>query len=436
MIVRRSTLNIGLVVLLALWPFYIEFEVIQNAGVNPQRLMALVIVALFVFSVTTDSRHFVALREAWRMNPVFHGLMVAYFVWRIAAAVLAGEAKGLLLVAFEVFTYLAVYFVFLIYTFRLGYADRWLMILEKVFLVICGLCLIEFLLGQNLFSRFATNLDRAAIVTETVVRQEGHRVKATFEHPLTLVHFIAIVFPFVLINRLRSSSNFVSYGLLILCAAVMLLTRSRSAVVLMLALGFVYFVVVSRRYSFDQRLLLWIFFGSVFVVFLFALIAFASEFYGKSLFSSDARYAQLVNSYYAISAEPFFGYGPGYPLGVLLYDLSREFANSGALKLWEANAGSIDNRFLSIALESGIPSLLLFVGFNVVVLLKAFRLLGVLSAMGERDKLLESSILSIIGALLVMAILSIFTVHSFYYMALASLVYSTDRAGQRVARGA
>lgn len=425
-----SGLLLVYLLLVTLWPFYIDIRLSANVGVNPQRIISGLFAVLFLLGFMPDRNHRMFMTKHIGENSRFYIPFIFYFGWRVLSALSSGRPISIFVMLYELTSYFVIYFGFLICIFYEGRRRLLLGFLTAAALVLIALCFVEGILQYNYFAQFASRQDRIAISSQEIIRAGSHRVKGTFEHPLTLVQYIALIMPLLVVataGLYRSSTRF---AWLILFVFVLLMTKSRSAIAFLGAVFFLYFWAKYITRRMPNRLptppfLLWI--GVALIAACFTIISFTSEYYGRTYLDSPARKAQLINGVIAVAKAPMLGYGPGAPSGVILYEISRE--SRFAEKMWARNAMTVDNRYITIAIESGIPGLFFFLSFNFIVLYHAYCELkesGIALGRTQEWYWLLASMMSCVGALIVMVILSIFTVHSVYFIVLASLVYSTD----------
>jgi O-antigen ligase len=255
------------------------------------------------------------------------------------------------------------------------------------------------------------------------MRGGNYRLQATFAHPLLLVQYIAFALPLTAYVAIESRSSFyrtISWIAVPYLIATSLFTGSRSALVaivvvlMMLALLYIYRTIHKR-----QLLLLAtvVSFGLVIsTLALFAVVTLThfdmSYFTGRSLTeiqSSGARLKMLQNGIPLVLNHPALGYGIGTAATVLGFT-------------GEQNALTIDNFFLSLALESGFVGLLIYFVFAGVAILKGSRA-GV-NTESEIALLANMAAISIVGMLAVQTILSLSYILPLFFLsaALASRV--------------
>jgi len=194
------------------------------------------------------------------------------------------------------------------------------------------------------------------------VRDSQYRVKATFHHPLLLAEYLVCMLPllFYRFGRARVLERAALAVLLAMIVWVIFKAQSRSAIVtaLLVTLAFagVFLARSFARKRLDARTVLSLLAIPLLLVFLAAAYAYVFELaVGRSraeYASSIARLAMLAQGIPLLLAKPVFGYGIG----------------NGPLTLGflsERGKITLDNYYLSLTLDSGIPALVLLLALMV-----------------------------------------------------------------------
>jgi hypothetical protein len=425
------SLLLAYVVFYILWPFYIDLKIAPGVGLNPQRLVSATIAIMVVIIFFLKPTVFSPLATGFKRRKLFFTSLICYFVWRIVTAFSANFSASFSFAIYEILSYLIIFFGFWVFILNTNKINQYLKVLMWITLTLTIIGIAEYMIGSNMFAQFATSDNRIAISSSEILREGGHRVKTTFEHPLTLVQFLAIVLPLMLVSGKHIFNNLTRWLILFCCITLLALTKSRSALIfLIITASYYYFIlyISSKGEEKRTRLATVVFFAFIVTATATLLFTMDEDLFGRSLFESTARMAQLLNGLVAITESPYFGYGPGLRAGELVYDIAS--SSRSAAQMWESNASTVDNRFLSIALESGLPALILFLTFSLYALINSHNLLiqaGRMGIKGHHWRLLLGSSLSCIGTLTTMMILSIFTVHSLYFISLSIVVYTSIR---------
>ena len=260
-----------------------------------------------------------------------------------------------------------------------------------------------------MFSQFADPDTRAGLTALMDKTRDGaYRVQSTFEHPLSLSQYLVIIAPLALIFY-RSKTWFLlsltSFSLIVLAA---LFTGSRSALVAplgatLVAVTFLAYHKYKVRGSGAGGFIVMLVAS---ISLLLALLVLPSIILGEGSQSQSAstatRLAQLQNGYIAVKNRPLLGYGPGKASAVIM---STGDTDAGAQTI---HRETTDNLFLTRVVESGIPSLLLYLMIIFCVIRTGARDVYVEDP-GER-RLRIMLLVSVVSGALTMLILSIFTV--------------------------
>lgn len=422
---RKIPLRYGMVTILlggfflfmSAWPYYIDLRLPGLGGLNPQRVILLILTFIVLGGLAFDSAFGNRFYRALMTHRLIISMFCAFFFIRFLTSVVRGSPQSIVVAAYEIPSNLLL----LVLT---AFLARWqenrdlilkVIIISGVF-VLCS-AVVEGVVKQNFFLRFAGGEERRVIESlgTEILRDGKYRVRGIFENPLTLTHYLIMYIPFVLIAGFYFRWRWFSILLLFLSLLSVIFTWSRSGLLLMILVLGVF--AVSRIRDRIVRVLV------VLLITLFSVSVFfvSDQPLSADFFESYARKAQLVNGILAIADRPILGYGVSNQIGEVIY--GKSLMGRDALLMWESNATTTDNRYLTIALESGLPSLGLFIAAVLLILkkgLKASRRWGG-EQQGERN-LMVCFVLSAFASLVVMSILSIYTVHPFFYIVLGLIL--------------
>lgn len=342
---------------------------------HPQKLLYLSFFGIWLISCFKSSE----LRARIRENLRGHRLIVVLF-WILVALRLGSVAVSkevgysFLRVTDEMLVQFALFPIVLsvVHTPR----DVRLLVTTLVAAACCNaaLALPEAALKRNLFERVIT-LDTLDPVTARQIivakfRGGSYRAQASFDHPLLFAEFLAMSLPFAAMSILRPGwrRSLWVIATLAICAGLVL-ARSRSAfgaaLVVAAALAM---LIVFRNMTSAQRSP-W---PLVFTIFVIPLLAVAGVAVvellgglvsgsGHEEYSSSASRIQMLGIGLPLVAEkPLMGHGAAlgaYTLG---------FANT-------MNVLTLDNYFLSIALDSGVIYLAAYLLFGAAGMMIAAR---------------------------------------------------------------
>lgn len=404
-------------------PFYIGIEPVQNAQINAERILLVLLAAAIVKRDVLPT--FVgAVRDLAAERKLIFWSVTGYFALRMVAAILSPYAVSIPIALYEIASNLIVFFAFFAIFSRLNVDQEVSKILRFGIILIAGVVALELVLGFNIFTALAPEGAGAAINNASIARSGLLRVKGTFEHPLTLAHMIVMILPLFLFAKLPISSKarLLSIALLV---GMGFATGSRSGLVLMAVQLGLWAVLRPMRINLGAGHITTR--GVAFAVaplVLAAVLVLAEQRSGAGLFESHVREAQIRNGLIAIREKPFFGFGPGPGAIAAITEGMR--GGIGAMKLWRANLGTVDNWYLSVLLSSG------FMGFAAFVLLIGsilYQGVELFSNAARRywlqqqgwDGLALGLLIGCTFGAIFMAILSIFTLHPLFFILAAWL---------------
>ncbi|WP_185804939.1 O-antigen ligase family protein [Pontivivens nitratireducens] len=406
-------------------PFYIGPELAANVQLNVERL-TLALMAAAVLTGVYGKVIRPAISQLWRTSPVFLLSFIGFFLWRALAAFMSPYTVSQYLVINEVASNAFVFILFFWLYFQNGTIQPVLRILTFSVFWMAAVVAIELATQSNPFTPFASASAGDAILNASIERGGMLRSKGAFEHPLTLGQYVVFLLPIVLFMDRAQLPLRRAFLVAVLLIGIGIATGSRATLLILTAQILIYLLFWGLRVGISGRqvnlgVFLWIL-VPVAAVFVAAL---AERITGNELFSSYTRVAQIVNGLIAAGNAPWFGFGQG-PGGTQAIADAVTYA-SGSLILWEANLNTIDNWFLSILLGSGLPAVILFLMFNLVVLLSGMRCIlhgPTRRAIRQRGELGQfiGVFIAFGGSLGFMGILSIFTLHPLHFILLAWLL--------------
>lgn len=347
------------------WPRLIVFRAGGLPAVNPEKLAFVILLASWFWVVMTSSavRSGLAYR-AGQLAPVLWavGILVA---WRIVTA-FAGEPAGYYLGLKIAATELLAYYLMLLIGLSVWRAPAdvrpfvWAVVLAGVVVSLVGAY--EALVSRNLFINFVSmdedSTGRLAEAVREKFRSGKYRVQAGFEHPLVMAEFLVLAVPcalYLFVTTRRMISKAILLGVLGLFCTLVYKTDSRAAlgmIGLTLVLAVLLFAYRSFRVS---KSILGVVIGLLVPAVLITLPLLISLMVGlvessgaTGNASTSARVYMLKYGIPLVIDHPVFGFGVGQggvQVGYMLF--------SGLY--------SIDNHYLGLALDSGLPALSAYV---------------------------------------------------------------------------
>lgn len=366
-----SILLLILMSIYVLWPTYLILKVGALPKLEPRRLALLVSISFFVVMYIGSRlfRHDVS----WARNPEHKFascILLLYLFWRLCSCMLSqSPVAGISYVLREFINYFLVYFVsFGLFRYA-NVSSRASQLIIWLALIVSVYVFIEWTTGYNFFVTltpyFTGGIDSDDVAAMTAMQSVSRvrdgllRAQGTFEHPLVLSEFASIAFCFALSSILfcrKIHTRLVSLCACVLTLFVIYASGSRSGVVFSGAGAGVVFLLwlLSSKKKISKSsaaLKILLFFGLISSSILIAIPTIQLFAYGASSEqkeSSSVRVEMLERGIPAIAESPIFGLGVGEALNV-----AGIVGRKGVVTL--------DNQYLALAIDSGLPALLFLV---------------------------------------------------------------------------
>lgn len=386
--------------------------------INPQRVVGLLLVLCVVLNSLLSRSWYARGVERLKLakGPVL--LVSSFFLWRLLSAFFSEDpVYSLFIVTIDIMLQF-VFFILIIVEFnsrRDVRAGLNIILAGAILVVLFGV--IESITEHNIFFSLAPSGSSdtayiASAVSEKI--RESYRVQAAFLHPLVLAEYLVIVIPvavmflFFLQCRLlfKISAAFVLAGGLY----VLICTGSRSGIV-----AFGIQIIVFSFFLLRQKIKKSRGFRTVFVftvaVGVFCAVSVVAYYYGPNLLlgrdstemsSTATRLIQLYKGSSAVEDKPLMGWGPGVG------------GNYAAVENPKTGMATVDDYYLSLALESGIPALVLFV-LMLWMFIQKSRQIAKLSTINY-SRTAEFFSISLIGFAIFCTILSIYEIFTIIFV--------------------
>lgn len=393
------SLMVFVVSLSILWPRYIFFHFGGLPSINPYTALIMVglysIFVSFVYSPSFSAR----IAAVFRSSGWSGKLVLAWFVWRLLACFLGSEPLYSLVGFVRELIYVGSFFLFGCVLAANNGSAKWLV--RAV--VICGVIVgsagvIEGVTQHNFFTKFATAGEEGdmsgalANVLLDKIRGGQYRAQSTFDHPIVFAQFLAALVPLAIYGLLRETSKF---WRLVACIALPIAllaiakSGSRSGIVsVVIAFGLMGCVMWLRAIAHGKIskviaiVALPALLGAIGIGYL-VLQELAIGRSQQEMGSSGYRLQMLNLGVSALFDSPLWGFGQGLAI-----------SKAGIVN--PAGLATIDNYFLSIALDSG------YVGFALMVLFLlvfSFKSLAFAIAESSADGLLVGACLAAVLAI-------------------------------------
>lgn len=360
-------LKIWLTILLgtmALWPTYLLIKIGALPTLDGRRIVAgISIGAMFFFLISRKGLLTPLFKE--NATPFRYGsiLIFTYTIWRIISSLIApSPIEALTTVFWEILYYYSMFFVGALFFSRTSLHEWTMTIFMIIGVLIAGFAGLEWVMNKNILLQLVPNnkefADFQAALALSRVRDGFFRAQATFEHPLLLAEYSAMLVSFGMAALLWPHKRIafrILGGVTIMGAvAAALFTGSRSALVTVAAGGGIVFMLwlyapkqpIQKNKSALRKIT---FIFTIIATLGIVLPASTLLLQGKSkteISSTEARLQMLQLGLPSIQQYPLLGTGPGT-------------ADSVAGILTGSGITTLDNYFLAIAIESGIPGVLL-----------------------------------------------------------------------------
>ena len=422
---------------LVFWPTYAVFTVSGMPSIDPRKVSLLLLLLTVIYTCLNVEFTLTALRRTLANAGVLTMLLVFFAAWRFAS-VLASDnmEKAVIQFGWELLTFFMI-LVATIVSLRTPRDMQAAMSAMTVCVAIVSLVAIfERFYGSNFISPLAPrNLEfdaAQALALQAKIREGANRVQATFEHPMALAEFLVLMAPivvFIALRHQRRAMRLFALATLPMLSAAVFLTQTRSAFFAlagMVVLGAILWMAKSLR---TQTLGFRGYLSFVGIAIIIAILASAAGIAttlvsGRSEAeqqSSLERVEQIKRAESVIEKAPLFGAGVG---------LGNDTIGFNAFK----GRLYVDNYYLTLALDSGLPGAFLF----ILILLTA-GITGVMlffSRSGEVAEMAGCLALSIFALGLTKAVLSIHYNLTYAYMVIGLLIVLKEQREAKHESGA
>lgn len=350
---------LGFIVVFHLWPAYAVIKVGALPGINLQRIFMLLLIISWLFTLLSSQLYYDNfIKQVLKYRYLVINLFV-YFTLRYISVLRSDNFLFSFYAATNEFiSYFLLFLIGLTVWHNTKQVTRLLHLLVILSIIISLLGLYESRVERNIFEQFIPiTSDYLAQTLEAKIR-DSYRVQATFEHPLVLAEYFVFIIPLSLAMAINSRIRFYQIfggAAVILDILAMWKTGSRTGIIVLIGLGFlvalwkIWFII---KHSKDYKIVAFLLsiLPIVAAVVPLGFLVINHLLQGRSseeASSTVTRLVQLDLGIPLVLKHPFLGYGPGN--GAILLDIRSE-----------SGLPTIDNYYLSIALESGFPALVVF----------------------------------------------------------------------------
>ena len=422
---------------LGVWPDYLALSVGALPWITVTRLVAIPMCLVFLVSLSQSQAYRAALAERLNAAPAVWKLLAIYFIIAFATVLVSAKmAVSVNKLIIAVYAWGSIFLLAVQLFARAGAARRFALLLWAAVLVCCLTGLLEARMGQVVWAgrvpQFLQIEDEAVarILSGSVRSAIGvHRVQGKFTTALSLAEFLALATPFVLHfvatgrNLLQRAAAAATVPLIFVVIAK---TDSRLGIVGfgLATLGYLFYWAL-RRWRSDARsgfapLILLAY--PVFMVLVLLSSFFVTRVHnavwgsGAHEASNTARVEQLRDGIDIVLRQPW-GQGIGRAAEVL-----------GHTNL--LGTLTIDNFYLSIAIEAGVIGMIAYFGAFFAALFAGARMV-VRTDLDEETAWLVPALLSVGNYVVIKTVLSQQDNQALAFAVLGMAVALIYRAGSR-----
>lgn len=415
-------LYLAYLTLFTLWPTYAGLKVAGLPILNIQRIYALLLIVLTLSSLFASPKNMTIAYRVFRESLGAVVLVSLFFLWRLVSSVFSEDPiYSVFIAALDI---LLQYSFFMITILVVSNEKKVIKSLQFVLYgaaIVSIIGVIESLVQTNMFynlvpkSAMETGFVASAL-TEKI--RGSYRTQAGFLHPLVLAEYMILTIPIaILFLKIKISRHIKLISILVLTlgAYTLISTGSRAGVLIfILQLGLMFLFRLIQDIKNQQKIMPVIrSFGMIVVICIgvpvsynFASVALEGQSNSESM-STQARIDQFNLGLETFEKHPLVGWGPGLA------------ANHVASSNVTTGEKSVDNYYLTLAADSGLPAFILFVCIVVTYYRKARRLKAKLGS--PYSNVSDSLSISVFGFFIFCAVLSTFEVFTLAYVYFALL---------------
>lgn len=396
---------LALIVVLLLWPDYAELKIGGTPNMAPVRLIRGLGIAAGLFFLFRDPERsdmfYRRLRENWGALIV----LLAFYGFRLST-IFVGHQEALQLLSYikyEFWSYLSMFFLTLLVVRDERDVRKLVQLVVVVSALIGLLAVVEFRLKRNIFQGIiSVSNEYVLAVLRDKTRDNAYRAESTFEHPIVLGQFFAMILPccwYVLRHGdhkwLRATGGFA----FLMGFVAIFASGSRSALALavpiLILMGmWEIWLWLKRSNNRPAQYLVLLQFPlllGVFGMVLYYLKNIATGTTQETRGSASVRIDMLYAGLHKVDAAMLMGHGVGEATNVVT------FVGTNGVR-------TLDNYYLVIALESGL------IGLGLNLLMWGYFFWRSLGFMGDRN--VDRSRIGLLLSLAFLTHIIIMTIHA------------------------
>lgn len=390
------TLFLLLIFVTSTWPDYVELKFSGMPNMAPSRLIRITLICGFFWMIFHDPQRSKLFFRRLSDNWVLISTLIVFYGLRIISAFFSDNTIFQLFSFFrsDVLVNLPLFFIAIAVIKDENSVIKIYNVLIAAGLIASVFAILDFYFEKNIFSSFVPiSSDYLLTIFIDKSRDSAYRAQGSFEHPILLGQFFALILPIVWIKFRESKSNsgrfyFSISGLLTLSAIYVSGSRAALGIAALFAMLLIAWEIrvwiKTSRNRLAQYFVLsqlpWLILGSTFALYILKEMAVGTS--RETQLSSYARIDMIVEGGPKVFEAPILGHGLGEATSV--------FSLVG-----RAGLRTLDNFYLLLGLESGMFAPIAFLLFILICILPAIRYVF----KGERKatQLLIPCILLIIG---------------------------------------
>lgn len=406
-LVLRCVLLCSLCVL-TFWPTYAVFTVAGLPSIDPRKFALLLLLLGVTYTCLNVEATLASMKQTLSRGGLLTLFLLLFVFWRFASALGSDNSeKAFIQFGWELLSFFLIFAATIVCLRSRQDMHATLAVLTVCTGAISVIAVIERLHGSNFISPLAPrNLEfdaAQALALQAKIREGANRVQATFEHPMAMAEFLVMMAPVVVFVAFRHGRRMLRLFALLtlpLLLAAVFLTQTRSAfiaIAVMLVGGAVLWMAKSLK---SQTLGFKGYLSFVGIAIVIAIMASAAGLAGTLISgrseaeqqSSLERLEQIKRAESVIAKAPLLGSGVG---------LGNDTIGFNAFK----GRLYVDNYYLTLALDSGVPGAFLFLLILLAAGFTGIRLF--FSRSGDAAELAGCLALSILALGLTKSVLSI-----------------------------
>jgi len=422
-------LNIFFLFVLSVFILWPRYGILPLGGIplSPPRILYSLLIVVWFAALFWSANLASQLMERVRKNALPVLLLLGLLFWKFLSVFNSTDVVRSL---YGFFTEAIVYFLMFPICLTLFRSvkdiERVLVVLLLAGLGTCLLGIYEGFTHHNVFlAHFPAMTEYMDFALSSKERGGGYRVQSTFAHPLLFAEFLVILLPIAVTFALDKRRLFKILGAIALgpILVAMYKTGSRAAIIGFAVVAFsavVFFVLrymKQRNYDLKSFVVLFVILSVLVVSMALVTGALFDIALGRGIEarSTSVRLAIMTQGSHLLMSEPLLGFGVDQSAP----ELDRIMAGGLVTQ-------TVDNYYLSLALDSGLPALLLYLSSFIYFVLLAIKLS--LRHGREPSALAAGLALSLIGYAIIRLILSVPHSLSLLFAAFAMLIVLREEA--------